>query len=304
MATGPHMPRLGLQARLAAAIGLALAASAVEIVGSLLSGSLALLSDAGHVGTDALALGLSLWALRISERPHTPRMSFGYHRSEVLAALANAVLLVVLAAFLVWRAYGRYQSPEAVVGGVMLLVGLAGLAANIMMLALLRDWSRRNINARSAFLHAYGDTLGSLGVVAGAVVIQLTALYVVDVVVALFIVGLILVSAARLFREGGRIVLEASPAEAPPAEVAKAILGIPGVKDVHDLHIWTVTSGLFALTGHILVSGETTVQEASRIVDAVQADLRRRFGIAHATLQVDSLQDEMIRPADVASRDR
>src|SRR3989304_2678102 len=151
---------------------------------------------------------------RLAGRPRAPRMSFGYRRSEVLAALATAVLLVVLAAFLVWRAYGRYQSPEAVVGGVMLLVGLAGLAANIAMLALLRNWSRRNINARSAFLHAYGDTLGSVGVVAGAVVIQLTALYVVDVVVALFIVGLILVSAARLFREGGRIVLEGAPAEA------------------------------------------------------------------------------------------
>jgi cobalt-zinc-cadmium efflux system protein len=304
MAAGPHAPRLGLQARLAAAIGLALTASAVELVGSFLSGSLALLGDAGHVGTDAMALALSLWALRIAERPHTPRMSFGYHRTEVLAAVANAVLLVVLAAFLLWRAYGRFVSQEPVVGGVMFLVGIAGLAANVAMVVLLRDWARRNINARGAFLHAYGDTLGSLGVVSAAAVIQLTSLYLVDVLVALFIVALILVSAARLFREGGRILLEASPADLRPEEVAKAILAIPGVKDVHDLHIWTVTSEFLALTGHIRVAGDTRVSDASRIVDAIQEDLRRRFGIAHATLQVDSLHDEMIRPGDVTSTNR
>jgi len=283
-------------------MGLALIASAVEGVGSWLSGSLALLSDAGHVGTDAIALGLSLWAVRVSGRPHTPRMSFGYHRTEVLAALTNGILLVVLAAFLAWRAYGRYVVSEPVQGGVMLLVGAAGLAANLAMLLLLRGWSKRNINIRGAFLHAYGDTLGSVGVVTAAVLIQMTTLYVLDVFVALFIVALILLSAGRLLREGARILLEASPAGLRPEEIAQAIAAIPGIRGVHDLHVWTLTSGLHALTGHVIVAGDTTVQEASRLVDTIQSRLREGFGIDHATLQVDSLEDEMIRPSDVAPR--
>jgi len=279
-----HSRRLSLERRLAAAIVLAGGAAALEIVGSWLSGSLALLSDAGHVGTDALALGLSLAALRASVRPHTPKHSFGFHRLEVLAALLN----------------GRLPSPPLVEGGTMFVVGLSGLAANATMIVLLRDWAKTNINARGAFLHAYGDTLGSAGVVVGAAVIHLTGTAVLDVFITLFIVGLIVFSAVRLVRDGVHILLEASPAGIRPRDVADAILTVPGVKGVHDLHIWTVTSGLYALTGHLSVTGETTVDRASAIVALVEDRLLERFGIAHTTLQVDSLQEEMISPADIA----
>lgn len=295
-----HEPRMGLRRRLGTALAIAAAAALLEIIGSKLSGSLALLSDAGHVGTDAAALGLSLLAVRVSERPHTPDMSFGYHRTEVLAALANGMLLLGIAGYLLVAAYGRYANPPAVEGGIMFAIGLAGLAANVAMLVLLRSWARRNINIRGAFLHVYGDTLGSVGVVTAAVLIQTTGLVVLDLVVAGFIVGLILISAGRLLREGVRIVLEASPAGLRPEHVAKMIVSVPGVRAVHDLHIWTVTSGLHWLTGHILVAGDMTVKDAGELVDRIQSRLRDEFGIAHATLQVDSVQEEMISPGDVA----
>ncbi|HEX9341653.1 MAG TPA: cation diffusion facilitator family transporter [Thermoplasmata archaeon] len=299
-----HGPRLGLGRRLVAALGIAAGAAVLEAFGSWWSGSLALLSDAGHVGTDAVALALSLAALRLAERPHTPQMSFGYHRIEVLAALVNAVLLAGIGSFLVLQAYERLLRPQAVAGGTMLAVGAIGLAANLTMVSLLRSWARRNINIRGAFLHAYGDALGSAGVVAGAVLIAVTGGTVLDVVVALFIVVLIVLSAGRLLRDSVRIMLEASPTAFESRDVADAIRTVPGVRGVHDLHVWTATSGLYLLTGHLSVPGDTTVHEAARIVDAVQARLRERFGITHATLQVDSLEEELIPSADVAEMKR
>jgi len=303
MATDAHGPRLRLERRLAAALGIAVTAALVEASGSVWSGSLALLSDAGHVGTDAVALGLSLAALRIAERPHTPQMSFGYHRIEVLAAFVNAVLLAAIASSLAFAVYGRFAHPQAVEGGTMFVVGLAGLAANLTLVSLLGRSARRNINIRGAFLHAYGDTLGSGGVVVGAIAIALTHANYIDTAIALVIVALIALSTTRLLRDSARIILEGAPADLRPHEVADAILAVPGVRGVHDMHVWAVTSGLYALTGHISVAGDASVQEAARIVDAVQARLRERFGIAHCTLQVDSLQDEIIAPGDVARMD-
>jgi len=297
-------PRLNLEGRLTAALGIAAGTALVEVLGSWWSGSLALLGDAGHVGTDAAAIGISLAALRIAKRPHTPQMSFGYHRIEVLAAFLNAVLLAAVATSLTFPVYDRLTHPQDVQEETMFVVGLVGLIANLTMVTLLRRSARRNINIRGAFVHAYGDTLGSAGVVAGAVLIAATGMELLDTVIALFIILLIAISTARLLRDSVRIILEGSPTDLNPQEVADAIRAVPGVRGVHDLHVWVVTSGLYALTGHLSVSGDATVQEAARIVDAVQAKLRDRFGIAHATLQVDSLQDEIIAPADVARIDR
>lgn len=297
------MLRLTLELRLTTALGIAAGASVLEVVGAWWSGSLALLSDAGHVGTDAAALGLSLAAIRIAKRPHTPQMSFGYHRIEVLAAFVNAVLLAGVASSLAFAVYSRITHPQSVQEGTMFAIGLVGLAANLVMVTLLGRSARRNINIRGAFLHAYGDALGSAGVVIGAVLIAWTGIVALDTVIALFIIALMTVSTARLLRDSVRIILEGSPAELNPQAVADAIGAVTGVRGVHDLHVWTVTSGLYALTGHISVAGDATVQEAARIVDAVQARLRERFGIAHSTLQVDNLQDEIIAPADVARID-
>lgn len=290
---------LTLERRLAVALGIALGAALLEALGSWWSGSLALLTDAGHVGTDAAALGLSLAALRIGRRPHTPQMSFGYHRIEVLAAFVNAVLLAGVASSLALAVYNRIAQPQEVQGGTMFVIGLAGLAANLAIVSLLGRSSRRNINIRGAFLHAYGDTLGSVGVVVGAVVISFTRVVFLDTAIAFLIVALIALSTTRLLRDSVRIILEGSPVDLRPQEIAEAILSVPGVRGVHDLHVWTVTSDLVILTGHLSVAGSQTVQEASKIVDSVQRILRERFRITHATLQVDSLQDEIIAPADV-----
>jgi cobalt-zinc-cadmium efflux system protein len=297
---GSQASWLTLERRLAVALGIAVGAALLESLGSWWSGSLALLTDAGHIGTDAAALGLSLAALRISKRPHTPQMSFGYHRIEVLAAFVNAVLLAGVASSLAFAVYTRIAQPQAVQGGTMFVIGLAGLAANLTMVSLLGRSARRNINIRGAFLHAYGDTLGSAGVVVGAVVITLTRVVLLDTAIAILIVALIALSTSRLLRESVRIILEGSPAELQPREIAEAILSVPGVRGVHDLHVWTVTSDLVILTGHLSVAGSKTVQEAAQIVDSVQRVLRERFHITHSTLQVDSLQDEIIAPSDVA----
>src|SRR5437870_11481154 len=232
MATDVHSPRLKLERRLAAALGIAIGAAFVETLGSWWSGSLALLSDAGHVGTDAVALGLSLAALRIAERPHTPQMSFGYHRIEVLAAFINAVLLAAIASSLAFAVYGRFAHPQAVEGETMFVVGLAGLAANLAIVTLLGPSARRNINIRGAFLHAYGDTLGSVGVVVAAVLIAWTGLVLLDTLIAIFIVLLIGASTVRLLRDSVRIILEGTPAGLQPQDVAHEIRSVPGVRGV------------------------------------------------------------------------
>jgi cobalt-zinc-cadmium efflux system protein len=294
-----HEPKRNLQRRLAVAIGIAAVVAGIEVLGSVASGSLALLTDAGHIATDAFALGLSLAALRLSTRPHTAKLSFGYHRVEVLAALANAALLVVVAVYLAGLAYARYSNPVRPDVAIMLLVGLGGLAGNLTMAFLLRSWARVNINAQGAFLHAYGDVLGSGGVVVAAVFVQLTGNGIADLLFSVFILALISFSAGRLLRDTVAIILEASPRGISPQEVAGAVSAIPGVRGVHDLHIWTMTSGLVVLTGHVLVAGESTVQGAARIVDAIRDMLRSRFQIAHATLQVDSATETMIPATDL-----
>jgi cobalt-zinc-cadmium efflux system protein len=295
--------RLTLERRLAVVLGIAAGTALLEAFGSWWSGSLALLTDAGHVGTDAVALGLSLAALRIGKRPHTPEMSFGYHRIEVLAAFGNAVLLGGVASSLAFALYNRLSHPQDVHGQTMFVVGVVGLAANLAMVSLLGRSARRNINIRGAFLHAYGDTLGSAGVVVGAALISVTRMDFLDTGIALLIVALIAMSTARLLRDSVRIILEGSPADLRPEEIAEAIRAVPGVRGVHDLHVWTVTSGLYSLTGHISVAGDATVQQAARIVEMAEGRLRERFGIAHSTLQVHSLQDEIIAPGEVARID-
>lgn len=299
-----HRPRIALRRRLFAALGIAGLIAVVEVVGSWLSGSLALLSDAGHVGMDAIGLGVTLGALWMAERPHTPKMSFGYHRIEVLASLVNGLLLLAIAAFVVVQAYGRSLTQPPIAGGIMFVVGLAALVGNLGMLALLRGPARGNIGVRGAFLNVFGDALGSVGVVVGAVLIQVTGILAIDTVVALLIAILIVVSAARLLRDVGRILLEASPAGIRPEEIAAEITSVEGVQGVHDLHVWTVTTGLYWLTGHILVSGDLTVQAGGEILERIQARLRERFRIAHATLQMDSVQQDIILPAEVARGDR
>jgi cobalt-zinc-cadmium efflux system protein len=280
-------------------VGIAVGVSALELMGGYLSGSLALLSDAGHVGTDALAIGLTLWAMRISARPHTPRLSYGYHRLEILAAFLNSLALFGVAAYIVVEAYRRALDPPEVSGPVLLAVAVAGLGGNVTMILLLRPWARDSLNVQAAWLHVWSDTLGSVGVILGGAVIALTGTRIVDVVAALFVAALILYGALRLVRDSIHIFLEGSPRAFTSEDVAKAIREGSAVREVHDLHVWTVTSGLYMLSGHIVVDGSLTVDEASDLVRSIRDRLSRRFGIAHTTLQVDTGTETMIRPEDV-----
>ena len=296
-----HGRPASLQRRLAAAVAIALGAAAVELFGSYLSGSLALLSDAGHVATDALALGLTLWAMRISARPHTPGLSFGYHRLEILAAFLNSLLLFGVAGYILFQAYQRALNPPAVLGSIMLTVALLGLVANLTMILLLRPWAKDNLNVQAAWLHVWSDTLGSVGVIIGGVVITVSGMSIVDVVAAVFVAALILYGALRLVRDSIHIFLEGSPWAFAAKDVAIAIREEKRVREVHDLHVWTVTSGLYALSGHLVVDGSLTVDEASKLVASIRDRLSRRFGIAHATLQVDSVESGLIPEREIRS---
>lgn len=302
MADASHGRPTKLQRRLAISIAIALGVALVEILGSLASRSLALLSDAGHVGTDALALIVTLWAMRVSARPHTPRLSYGYHRMEILAAFLNALLLFGVAGYILLEAYRRILEPSAVLAPVMLATAVAGLCGNALVILLLRPWAGESLNVKAAWTHVWSDTLGSLAVIVGGVALVLTGLAILDTAAAVFVAALILVGAARLVRDSVHIFLEGAPEAFRAGDVAATILEQPGVRDVHDLHVWTLTTGMYALSGHLVVDGALTVDEASRLVTSIRETLSRRFGIAHATLQVDSGMTVPLRPEDVRRR--
>ncbi len=255
-----------------------------EVVGGLLTGSLALLADAGHMATDVAALALSLFAAWLARRPATPERSFGFLRAEVLAALVNAATLIAIAFFIFWEAFERLGAPPEVDSGPMLAVAVAGLAANAAAAWTLSRGGghAHDLNTRGAFLHVVGDLLGSLGAIAAALVMLATGWYLADPLLSAGIGLLILWSSWRLLRESVDVLLEATPAQIASEEVREALVAVDGVTGVHDLHIWTVTSGLIALSSHVEVSGARPWEAVLRDITAT---LRERFGIAHVTLQ-------------------
>lgn len=269
---------------LGAALGLTIVFLGVEVVGGLLSGSLALLADAGHLATDVAALGLALFALRLADRPPTAAKTFGYRRTEILAALANGVALVGISLVVGIEAVGRIADPQPIRSGLMLAVASAGLLANLVAGALLLRGRKRSLNIRGAFLHVVGDALGSLGAIVAALVIASTGWLAVDALVALAIAGLILVSAWQLVRESVDVLMEATPRHVDVAELERAIRSVPGVRDVHDLHVWTLTSGYHAMSAHVDVAADA---DGHAILHALSDLASRRFGIGHTTFQLE-----------------
>ena len=272
--------------RLRIALVIVLAVMVVEVIGGVISNSLALLGDAGHMLVDALALGLSLFALTIARRPATPSKTYGYHRVEIMAALANGTILVLVSLYIFYEAYQRFLSPPVVQAPLMLLVASLGLVANITGLLLLRGVSRSNLNIKAAFWHIIGDTISSLGVIVGGVIIMVTGWGIVDPIIAVFIGGIILWGAVRLVRESVDILLEAVPKHIQIDKVIEMIKGVPGVEDVHDIHVWTITSDIHALSAHLLIEDQR-VSRSAEIVAAVNQNLSRYFNIAHTTLQLE-----------------
>ena len=258
----------------------------VEVVGGILSNSLALLGDAGHMLVDVLALTMSIFAIRIARRPPTATRTYGYHRVEIIAALANGVILFLVTAVICYEAYQRFVSPPEVKTTLMLVVAIVGLVANLIGMRLLREVSHGNLNIKAAFWHVVGDTISSVGVIVAGVIISITGRTIVDPIIAIFIGCIILWGAVRLVRESTDILLEAVPRHIEMGKVIEAIKTIPGVRDVHEIHIWTITSGIHALSAHLLIDDQM-VSRSTEIVNAVKQDLVEHFGVTHTTLQIE-----------------
>jgi cobalt-zinc-cadmium efflux system protein len=276
--------------RRALAIVLALTAgfTVVEIAGGLLTGSLALLADAGHMLSDNLSLGIALFAAWLAQRPATPNRSFGYRRAEILAALANGVTLVAVAVWIFFEAYSRFRDPPEVLGVPMLAVATLGLLVNVIGAIVLYRSGGENLNVEGAMRHVFADALGSVGAMAAAAVIILTGWRYADPLISVAIGILILGSSWKLLRDSTNILPEATPHNLDASEVGRKMASAEGVVEVHDLHIWTITSGFPALSAHVLVGRQEDCHVRRRELETL---LAREFGISHTTLQVDHVGD-------------
>ncbi len=272
------------------AVVLALTATftVAEVVGGLLTGSLALLADAGHMLSDNLSLGLALFAAWLAGRPATPERSFGYQRAEILAALFNGVTLVAISIWIFIEAYSRLREPPEVLGNWMLAVAALGLLVNAVGASILSRSGGENLNVQGALRHVIADALGSVGAIVAALVIVLTGWRYADPLVSVAIGLLILASSWSLLRDSTNILLEATPRSIDAEEVGRRMAGAEGVVEVHDLHIWTITSGFPALSAHVLVSQSEDCHARRRDLEKL---LAHEYGISHTTLQVDHVGD-------------
>lgn len=258
----------------------------VQLVVALVSGSLALLSDAGHMATDALGMGMALAAISAASRPrHVAHRTFGLYRLEILAALANAVLLFGVAGYVLYEALHRFGDPRDVASTPVLVVGIIGLAVNVVAFALLREGAKESLNLRGAYLEVVSDTLGSVGVIVSAIVLAVTGWGWVDPAVGAGIGVFILPRAWRLGRDALRVLLQAAPHGMDIGVVRGALAAVPGVADVHDLHVWTLTSEMDVLTAHLVVGAGMSAQS---VLHAAREMLHDDFGLDHATLQVET----------------
>lgn len=254
-----------------------------ELVGGIMSNSLALLSDAGHVLTDALALVLSLAAVYVMRRPSDHRATYGYHRVGLVAAVLNGLSLLVIAVFIFWEAIHRLYAPEPVATGLMLGIAAAGLAGNLVMAAILGH-SHADLNMKSAWLHVLGDALSSIGVIIAGVIIYLTGWTVADPIVSIFVGIIIVAGGVRVVRESLHVFLEFSPSGLHSEDIVLEIRKLPGIVDVHDVHLWSISHGVPSFSAHIQVSGTDMAQ-----VDALRSDIETllaKHGIRHAALQM------------------
>ena len=268
------------------AFGLTAVFLVVEVVGALWTNSLALLSDAAHMGTDVIALAISLVAVRLARRPADAKRSYGYARMEAIGALVNGGLLFLVAGYILWEAVGRFLEPPQVASTGMLVVATLGLLVNLVSMRLLKAGAGESLNVKGAYLEVWSDMLGSLGVIVGALLIGATGWTVVDPVVAVLIGLWVLPRTWRLLREAGHLLMQGVPAGLELEAVRAAIQAHDGVRDVHDLHAWALGSKEPVLTAHVVLA------EGRRDADAVRAGIARllheRFGIGHATLQVEA----------------
>jgi cobalt-zinc-cadmium efflux system protein len=272
--------------RLALALGLTLALVAVEVIAGSAANSLALLTDAGHNLTDVLTLGLTWFALRLALQPANARQTYGYHRAGILVALFNATTLALIALGIFYEAWQRFLAPPEVRAGILTLVGIVAVLINLLTALLIRGGSRGDLNVRSAFVHLMGDVLSALGAVIAGVIIYFTGLNWLDPLVSVFIGLLILWNAWGILRETIDILLESSPRDVDMSSMLQDVMHVQGVLGVHDLHVWSISSGLRSMSAHI-VTDDITLSAGAVIQARISELLSRRYNILHATLQLE-----------------
>lgn len=286
---GPSVSAGGAHRRkLIIVLGITSTVLAAEVVGSVITGSLALLADAGHMFTDVAGITLAILAVTFASRPATDARTYGYYRLEILAAVVNALLLFAVAVFILFEAWQRWFDPPEVDGGLMLIFASVGLVANMIGLVLLRSGSKESLNVKGAYLEVLGDTLGSLAVIGAAIAIALTGWVRADVAASVLVALMILPRTVSLLREAVDILLQAKPKGTDLARIRAHILETPGVVDAHDLHVWSLTSGIPVLSVHVVVTDETFADGGGgQVLDALGACLEGHFDVEHCTFQLE-----------------
>jgi cobalt-zinc-cadmium efflux system protein len=259
----------------------------IEVVGGFLTNSLALLADAAHMLTDVFGLGLALFATWISQKPATPEKTYGYYRFEILAAAANAVVLFFISFYILYEAYRRFREPPAVASLPMILIAVVGLGVNLAGMWILRSGAKESLNVQGAFLEVVSDALGSVGVIIAGIIMLATGWYYADPIFSVLIGVFILPRTWRLLKQAVNVLLEGTPAHINLASLEKAMLEVRGVAGIHDLHVWTITSGMEAISAHVVLSDDNEPQTAPTVLEAVSALLKKEFGIDHSTIQIE-----------------
>lgn len=289
----PHALQRGADRPLRLVMALTAAYMVVEGIGGILTNSLALLSDAGHMVSDLAALLITFLALRVASLNAGPRHTYGYHRAEIFAALVNGIFLVIVALWIIYEAYQRFLTSKPVLGGAMALIAAGGLVVNIIGMLLLREASAHSLNVRGAFVHILGDLLGSVGALLAAGLILWRGWYLADAIISVIIAILIIFSSLKLLQEAVNVFMEGTPAHIDIRAVQQAMLETEGVRSIHDLHVWTIASGKDALSAHVVrgdgVSPKTLLQN-------LQRTLKERFGMSHLTIQIetDDFQEDVM----------
>jgi cobalt-zinc-cadmium efflux system protein len=268
------------------ALSITLLMMIVEIIGGLLSNSLALLSDAGHMLTDNLAILLSFFALKFASLPATEHKTFGFYRLEILAAFVNGIVLVVISIVIIYQAYLRMVHPQPIHGLLMLIVAAIGLVANVIGALFLVKHSHSSLNIRGAYLHILGDALSSVGVVIGGVIIMYTGWYLIDPILSILIALVIIYGSWSLVKESVNILLESAPSHINIDAITEEIGKIKGVKEAYHIHLWTITSGVYSLSAHVIIDDQL-VSRSREVVDEIRSLLLQKFNVLHSTIQLE-----------------
>lgn len=262
----------------------------VEVVGGLLTNSLALLADAAHMLTDVFGLGLALFAIWITQRPASAAKTYGYYRVEILAALANALVLFGVSFYILYEAYRRFQEPPEVNSLPMMVVAVVGLAINLVGIYNLRRGSKESLNVQGAFLEVISDTLGSLGVIVAGLIMYFTGWYYADPIFSVLIGLFILPRTWGLMMQSVNVLLEGTPAHINLKAVEEAMRSVPNIAAVHDLHVWTITSGMDSLSAHVVLADGVSLQDGQKILETLNARLKEKSGIEHTTIQIEAAE--------------